>query len=564
MNKIRTLITLMWVLLCLTLAGAAPQSPALSEQSKGLEFDSVRYWAIQQGGRVKPFDTFARELVRSVTGKEAFEGADPVFTVLYWWAHGSKDANPATEDLKIIEIRNLEFKKQLNLAAEERWFSVKELEANTTYQAQQQELRNLPPKGKIPERFAVLTEVVTKIHSVKEVSHGQALSILPAPSKIDDPWIVLGDLPDSVPEAGSDSKMDAKGRDLLGHLLGMRQSVLNNDGAKFKSSAEGTYQIVSKLGPYPSYSELAREVHYNHFRPFRKAWMCYLLSLVLMFLAFNSQGRLYWLGMLAASSGLGLHIYGFYLRCTIAGRPPVTNMYESVIWVAFGAVLFSLIFEFKHRARSYLLSSSAAAVVCLVLADTLPAVLDPSIRPLTPVLRSNFWLTIHVLTITLGYAAFLLSLGIGHMVLWRYAFQSDQKETVSSLNKALYKSLQVGVLLLAAGTILGGVWANSSWGRFWGWDPKEVWALIALLGYLAILHGRYAGWLGHFGTAAWSVLAFQGVLMAWYGVNFVLGAGLHSYGFGNGGVEYVSIFTGAELLFVLALTAKYKKLGNRA
>src|ERR1017187_2084890 len=142
------------------------------------------------------------------------------------------------------------------------------------------------------------------------------------------------------------------------------------------------------------------------------------------------------------------------------GRPPVTNMYESVIWVAFGAMLFALIFEMLYRQRNYLLAALVVAVVTLVMADTLPAVLDPSIKPLPPVLRNNFWLTIHVLTINLSYDAFALGLGLGHMVVWAYAFKPEPKERLNGLNKALYKAIQVGVLLLAAGTILGGVWAN--------------------------------------------------------------------------------------------------------
>jgi ABC-type transport system involved in cytochrome c biogenesis permease subunit len=107
------------------------------------------------------------------------------------------------------------------------------------------------------------------------------------------------------------------------------------------------------------------------------------------------------------------------------------------------------------------------------------------------------------------------------------------------------------VLLLATGTILGGVWANYSWGRFWDWDPKETWALTALLGYLFLLHGRISGLWGGFGLAVGSVIAFMSVLMAWYGVNFVLGAGLHSYGFGAGGFPLVITFVAFELLFVL-------------
>jgi cytochrome c biogenesis factor len=116
----------------------------------------------------------------------------------------------------------------------------------------------------------------------------------------------------------------------------------------------------------------------------------------------------------------------------------------------------------------------------------------------------------------------------------------------------------VGTLLLAVGTMLGGVWASYSWGRFWGWDPKETWALIALLGYLAVLHGRFIGWFKDFGMAVGSILGFLGVLMAWYGVNFILGTGLHSYGFGSGGYTYVGGFVAFELLVVGAASFRHR------
>jgi ABC-type transport system involved in cytochrome c biogenesis permease subunit len=117
----------------------------------------------------------------------------------------------------------------------------------------------------------------------------------------------------------------------------------------------------------------------------------------------------------------------------------------------------------------------------------------------------------------------------------------------------LYRAMQVGVLLVATGTILGGVWADSSWGRFWGWDPKEVWALITLLVYLVPLHGRFAGWVTPFGLVVSAVVCFGSVLMAWYGVNFVLGVGLHSYGFSEGGGQGVVLSaTLAVLAAVLA------------
>jgi ABC-type transport system involved in cytochrome c biogenesis permease subunit len=123
---------------------------------------------------------------------------------------------------------------------------------------------------------------------------------------------------------------------------------------------------------------------------------------------------------------------------------------------------------------------------------------------------------------------------------------------IKPLSNFIYRTMQVGVLLIAAGTILGGVWADYSWGRFWGWDPKEVWALITLLVYLIPLHGRFAGWVNTFGLVIASVACFLSVIMAWYGVNFLLGVGLHSYGFVEGGSQGV---VGAVVLAVLAIPA---------
>ena len=249
-------------------------------------------------------------------------------------------------------------------------------------------------------------------------------------------------------------------------------------------------------------------------------------------------------------------IVGFGMRILISGRAPVTNMYESVIYLGLGVALFGLVLELIYRQRYILTAATAVATVALILADNCPAALDPSLRPLQPVLRSNFWLVTHVMTITLSYAAFALALGIGHITLGYYLLGSADSQAISNLTHFTYKTIQAGVLLLAAGTILGGVWADYSWGRFWGWDPKEVWALVALLGYLAVLHARYAGWVHSFGLAALSVLCFSLVVMAWYGVNFVLGAGLHSYGFGGGGQGYVLAAIALEVLFVAAAAVR--------
>ena len=178
--------------------------------------------------------------------------------------------------------------------------------------------------------------------------------------------------------------------------------------------------------------------------------------------------------------------------------------------------------------------------------------------PLVPVLRSNFWLVIHVLTIVSSYAGGTLAWGVANIALLLLVFGNPRRETLKMLSQFTYRSMQIAVLLLAAGTFLGGWWAAYSWGRFWGWDPKETWALIALLGYLAVLHGRFVGWFKDFAMAVGSILGFLLVLMAWYGVNFVLGTGLHSYGFGSGGYAYVGGFVAFEIAVIVLALVRYR------
>ena len=230
-------------------------------------------------------------------------------------------------------------------------------------------------------------------------------------------------------------------------------------------------------------------------------------------------------------------------------------------------------FEEMHKRRFFGMGGTImAGVGGLVLllgnmqqADT--QIINDNFSPLQPVLRSNFWLTIHVLTIVASYGAGGLALGLGNIALCYYIFgkyrppvtanvptemkpqglqdskassNSRPPEQCAALAKYCYRCIQIAVLLLAVGTILGGLWADVSWGRFWGWDPKEVWALISLLIYLAFLHARFAGWLNDFGMVAGTIFGFTMIMMSWAGVNFGLpllsdtgSVGLHSYGSGD-------------------------------
>jgi cytochrome c-type biogenesis protein CcsB len=316
----------------------------------------------------------------------------------------------------------------------------------------------------------------------------------------------------------------------------------------------------STASSYPPEWLLKTEAVYLQVHPWRWAWICYAACAIVLGLTLNWQRNLgAVVGYSLGGAGFLFQIYGFISRMIIAGRPPVTNMYESIIWVSFGAVLFALIMEAIYRSRYFLLAATPFAVAALIFTDLQPTLFDPSIHPLVAVLNNNFWLSIHVLTITLSYGAFALALGMGHVTIFKSLSGATARE-MSVLYTYNYRTMQIGVLLIATGTILGGVWANYSWGRFWDWDPKETWALITLLSYLVILHGRLAGWWGGFGLAIGSVLCFQSVVMAWYGVNFVLGTGLHSYGFGTGGLPYAAAFVLCEVSLVIIALWHHRKI----
>ena len=319
-------------------------------------------------------------------------------------------------------------------------------------------------------------------------------------------------------------------------------------------------QMGPQLGDYPSRRTIDLEVAYNHWAPFRFAWVLMMVAGLCVLLQMGSGWKgLYPLGLASYAAGMVAMFIGFFMRVTISGRAPVTNMYESVVYVGLGVTVIGLILELIYRKRFIAVAAAAVSTVALVLADNCPSVLDSSLQPLQPVLRNNFWLVTHVMTITLSYAAFALAMGIANITLGYFLVRSENRPAIEALSRFTYRALQVGVVLLATGTFLGGMWAAYSWGRFWGWDPKEVWALIALLGYLAVLHSRFAGWVKHRGLAALAVSCFALVIVAWYGVNFVLGAGLHSYGFGGGGKAFMGSLIGAQALYVAVALWRSRK-----
>lgn len=358
---------------------------------------------------------------------------------------------------------------------------------------------------------------------------------------------------------------EAKARRLQAEYVALQSSYLSQKPLQFAEASQRWFAALAQVSKeaeptYPSCSTLDLELRFNRLEPFKWAWVTMSLAALCFALSLGFTSRLpYIAGFLFFLTSLAFQGFGYYARVTISGRPPVTNMYETVIFVASMAAIFALILELAYRPRYIALAGSIVATIGLVLADQLPVSrgFDAAIQPLVPVLRSNFWLIIHVMTIVASYAGGALAWCMGNIVLFMYFFREPKPADLKRLSQLTYRSMQIAVLLLAAGTFLGGWWAAYSWGRFWGWDPKETWALIALIAYVIPLHMRFIGWVKDFGLAVSAVVCFSAIVMSWYGVNFILGAGLHSYGFGGGGPYYVYLGCLLNLIWVVAVCLKH-------
>jgi len=544
------------ILILIGLLSAGLSSGALAEDQQptftpadtvGLNYSQFALLAIQDGGRRKPIDTFARETLIRITGRSTYtdkagrtwQPKDFILSALL------ETHDWPNEPMVLVSFGQL--KEQLGLEKTPRRFSIRQLTTSTELNRLANEAHALRKAEKPLSRLQQeVMSVSERLALFAHVMDGSAFLIVPASQNETDAWV--------VPPEFSKYYTEAQFAPVQPQLQALATAYTQGDSFQFSRASNQLRESLRALSPaiYPQQRPLRLEYFYNHFDGFYRAiWFYGLAFFVLLIAHLRKEGRaLRNIGVAIAILALALHATGIVLRCLIAGRPPVTNMYESIIWVSFAVSFFGMVFFARYRTPIYLLAALPVTLVALLLVHQMPIAMPSSIDPLVPVLRDNFWLTIHVLTITLSYAAFALAMGFGHILLWRYARNPSGARADAPMHFWLYRVLQLGVLLLAAGTILGGVWANYSWGRFWGWDPKETWALIALLCYITTLHGRLAGWWTQFGLVVASVVCFLAVLMAWYGVNFVLGKGLHSYGFGIGGETYVAAFVIVDLLFV--------------
>ncbi len=578
--------------LTLTLAalGAAPGSPLPS----AIDLTAIRALPVQHDGRYPPLDTVARDIVRQVTGSMFHEGHDPVVLLLAW------TFDRATwEQAPLIRIRNAELREELGLSQSKTMFSFAELLREDHLRGLIEDLADIEQGRKMNPLESKVSSINDKLLTLQRVFLGRTIRPIPDPDDELGRWRGMGDL---TPNESDQVKAAQTAWTSLG------EAFLADDAGGFAAATEELTSTLSALpaAHQPDRGLIATELHYNALRPFRSAWIIMVIGALLAGVALLARRKAVdAFAVIALIVGFAVLTYGLWLRWTIAGRIPASNMYESLVFLSWGIGAFAIVAMVFMGSRIVPLTASAMGAIALILADCLP--MSPFIRPMPPVLQDTIWMSIHVPVIMVSYSVLALGVLVAHAQLVVMALFPGRRELARSIDSLHYWFIHVGSVLLLAGIVTGSMWGASSWGRYWGWDPKEVWSLVALLGYLAILHVRvdnsrvplwayglgllmavalfcivvpllepmtsgklraFAGTgvamvifvviRGPFAAAVKSILAFWMIIMTYVGVNYVLGIGLHSYGFGTGAVvHYMRLLGRVDLGLVVFFALVY-------
>jgi ABC-type transport system involved in cytochrome c biogenesis permease subunit len=302
----------------------------------------------------------------------------------------------------------------------------------------------------------------------------------------------------------------------------------------------------------PQLNKAGREFFFSTIQPFYKATVIYVFALLLGLLSWFGAGKAellrrsaFYLVMLAWL----IHTFGLVFRMVLEGRPPVTNLYSSAIFIGWAAVILGMVLEKIYRDGIGCVVAAFVGFVTQIIAHNL-ALSGDTMEMMRAVLDTNFWLATHVVTVTLGYASTFVAGLLAIIYILRGVFTPTlTPETARSLARMVYGIVCFATLFSFVGTVLGGIWADQSWGRFWGWDPKENGALLIVLWNATILHARWGGLVRERGLMNLAIIGNIVTSWSWFGVN-MLGIGLHSYGFTDAAFKWLMLFVASQLALI--------------
>jgi len=524
---------------------------AASSRAEGRDFaDAVdlsifRALPVQDGGRIKPVDTFARELLAFVGGEETFEGRDPVYTLLVLLSDADK-----RQGLRIITVGYKPLQERLlgkHLVSGKHpgRFSAGDFTAGTRVRKNLNALLAGDGAGGL-KMLRAARRLEKQYMAVRNVK--LALRIIPPPPMPDvmrrrgaaagffavwkSPAEELRVLETSPAELASYKRRMDEARVLFARVL---DAFRARDAVRFKAAAaDFRTMLENDVNPavVAAVENLALECTYNRVKPFRYAYLLYLfVFLVFLAGAVTKNRAAEKLAYYLLIAGFFLHTGAIAMRTLVAGRIPLSNTYEYLISFVWAAVLLCIVLQKFFELSAMVGVVSFSAFTGLVLAQHAP--IARRIAPLQPILNTS-WLQYHVITVIFAYGAMMIAAGLAVYYLAaglggkKSAAAAGVPDRLAKLDGYIYKVIQIGFLFLTLGIITGSIWASVSWGRYWGWDPKETWAAITWAIYGMYLHMRLTGkWRGRT-CAIMAVVGFLAVIFTFFGVNYLL-RGLHSY-----------------------------------
>jgi ABC-type transport system involved in cytochrome c biogenesis permease subunit len=346
----------------------------------------------------------------------------------------------------------------------------------------------------------------------------------------------------------------------------MTGALATNQPEKFNAALRDLRSQIASSQP-KALAKARAEVFFNQMQPFYNAMVIYVLAgLLACFSWFNLSEMLRRCSVWLIGLAFVIHTVGLVYRMVLEGRPPVTNLYSSAIFIGWGAVLLGLILEKFHKNGIGAVVASGIGFITLIIAHHL-ALEGDTMEMMRAVLDTNFWLATHVVAVTVGYASTFVAGFLALIYILRGMFTKTlDAATGKSLARMIYGIVCFATLFSFVGTVLGGIWADQSWGRFWGWDPKENGALIIVLWNALILHLRWGGLIRERGLVNCAIFGNVVTAWSWFGVN-MLGIGLHSYGFTEAAFKWLVLFVGSQLLFIalgLLPARMWKSFGMKA
>ncbi|MGJ5640662.1 cytochrome c biogenesis protein CcsA [Formosa sp. S-31] len=533
--------------------------------------DKFGHMVIQDlGGRMMPVNTYASELLRKLTKYDTYSdfNANQVFlsiqeSPLLWY-------NVPVIYLKAKKADSI--RHIIGVSETQKYATLADFFTDRGEYKLEPFLEEAY-KAQVPNGFQKeFKETDQRVNLLYNTIEGRSLRIFPLPENENNKWISSIEYRTGNYKVQDSLYANFINSGFSAYLMTLNQAKRTGDYSDANKLLDAFHKTQMEYGSAVMLSDkkVKTEILYNKYDIFKKlfSWYMYagtLLFIVLIVQIFNSNNKAVNLGVNVLKGIVVLlfilHTAGLIARWYISGHAPWSDAYESMIYVAWATMLFGLLFG----RRSDLTIAATAFVTSMILMVAHWNWMDPAIANLQPVLDS-YWLMIHVAVIVASYGPFTLGMILGLTALFLMIFTNKENKekmgiNIRELTVINEMALTVGLVMLTIGNFLGGMWANESWGRYWGWDPKETWALISIMVYAFVIHMRLVpGLRGRFGFNLASILAYSSIMMTYFGVNFYL-AGLHSYASGDQIVSVKFILIALAIIAVIAAFAysKYAK-----